>query len=253
MADQNSLKSVMDRTMQAIDLRDESEMSNEEDGPDVVISISVYTAHSVWPNGLRVSSMHDLLASNTLADLMRAIPCQSAAIPNASKRIHPEIDLLDRAYVGMEDMVYGPQTRDQVGSSQLLSYLNAKKPGGMKLRSSAVALESVRLGSLTLRMNYPYWIFHAGICEHIWTVDDIHLHHNAEPDHAEYPLTTFLPVSTTPNCGICKTLPAVIAVSSDIRLAESPCLVCKSCWDVLGWPRGDEEIKAVRLIGPRTT
>ncbi|KZO93156.1 hypothetical protein CALVIDRAFT_486495 [Calocera viscosa TUFC12733] len=238
--------------MQPIGLPDEREIDDDSDEPDVVLSISVYTAHSVWPNGLRVSSKHDLLASNTLADLMRAIPCQSAAIPHASKRIYPDIDQLDRACIGMEDVVYGHHPQDQEGISKLLSYLNTKKPSGLSLRPSAVELENVRLGSLSLRMNYPYWIFHAGMCEHIWTIDGVHLHDKSDPDQGTYPLTTFLPGSNAPNCGVCKTLPAVITVSGDIRLGESPCLVCKSCWEILGWPRGGEEIEVMRLIGPRT-
>jgi len=251
MADQNSLRSVMDHSMQAVEQRAEDDLGDDLDDPDVVLSISVYTPHSVWPNGLRLSSMHDLLASNTLADLMRVIPCQSAAIPHTSQRIYPQVDLLDRACIGMEDVVYGRHPQDPEGIAELLTYLGAKQPG-MRVKRSSVAMENVRLGSLSLRMNYPYWIFHAGMCEHIWTIDRIHFHHTSEPEQAAYPLTTFLPGSTAPNCGVCKLLPAVIAVSGDVRLGESPCLVCKSCWDLLGWPRGDEEIKVVRLIGPRT-
>ncbi|EJU04094.1 hypothetical protein DACRYDRAFT_48367, partial [Dacryopinax primogenitus] len=219
---------------------------------EVVISVSVYTAHSVWPHGLRLSSSHELLASNTLADLLKIIPCQSTSIPHAADRMFPEIDLLDRACIGIEDVMYGQHPEDAHSVTMLLQKLNSQTPSPSEIGHSSLELKDVRIGSLSLRMNYPYWIFHAGMCEHVWTVDDIHLHHPSEPQRIDYPITTFLPASITPNCGVCKVLPAILAVSGDLRLDNSPCFVCKVCWDLLGWPQGDIYIKVVRLIGRRT-
>ncbi|KAG8213734.1 hypothetical protein J3R82DRAFT_10439 [Butyriboletus roseoflavus] len=41
-------------------------------------------------------------------------------------------------------------------------------------------------------------------------------------------------------CKACAKVPAVLTVVGDIRLGESPCLLCAPCWRNMGPPRGED-------------
>ncbi|KAG1744376.1 hypothetical protein EDB19DRAFT_1694817 [Suillus lakei] len=42
-------------------------------------------------------------------------------------------------------------------------------------------------------------------------------------------------------CRACGKVPAVHSIVGDIRLGESPCLLCAPCWRTVGHPHNDHE------------
>jgi len=48
-------------------------------------------------------------------------------------------------------------------------------------------------------------------------------------------------------CKACAKVPAVFTVVGDIRLGESPCLLCAPCWRNMGPPR-EEEAEQVMVV-----
>jgi len=121
--------------------------------------------------------------------------------------------------------------------------------------------------SLPLRINYPYFGIHQGNCQHYFVIEQIRyvvyyivklvnytfsyrLRHPCDPPHSEFPFTVHHSPShmTRPRCRICIKLPATISVIGDIRLGESPCIICKECWAVLGDPTDTEEALNVVVV-----
>jgi snRNA-activating protein complex subunit 3 len=52
-----------------------------------------------------------------------------------------------------------------------------------------------------------------------------------------YPLTLAIQPIMIDMCRGCFKVPAVWAVQGDIRLGESPCMLCAPCWRKMGMPR----------------
>ena len=48
-------------------------------------------------------------------------------------------------------------------------------------------------------------------------------------------------------CKACCKVPAIISVVGDIRLGESPCLLCMPCWRAMG-PAKDEGVTVSQLV-----
>src|SRR5216683_1470598 len=123
------------------------------------------------------------------------------------------------------------------------------------------------LSSLSLRLNHPYWLLHHGNCEHFLVVDQIRhvvsfsnacrlvelffsfsLLHTDDPPSG-YPLTTGITPPLLGNCRVCSKVPAVYSIVGDMRLGESPCILCVSCWRNMGMPKGKdaEDIMVIPL------
>jgi snRNA-activating protein complex subunit 3 len=114
-------------------------------------------------------------------------------------------------------------------------------------------MHDAALSTLALRINSPYWLLHAGDCEHNIVIDEIRyvrlssrvdrvliatlsLKHPSDPIDG-YPLTLAIQPIMIDMCRGCSKVPAVWAVQGDIRLGESPCMLCAPCWRRMGMPR----------------
>lgn len=126
------------------------------------------------------------------------------------------------------------------------------------------------LSSLTLRLNNPYYLLHQGNCEHFVVVDQIRLLHPSDPSPVSsvpnpvpsspllpgtpttvptstnpYPLTLQITPPLPPLCRACTKVPAIFSIVGDMRLGESPCVLCRTCWRIMG--DADEGVLVVPL------
>jgi snRNA-activating protein complex subunit 3 len=133
------------------------------------------------------------------------------------------------------------------------------------------------LSSLTLQLNQPYYLLHQGNCEHFIVVEQIRLVHSSDPSLTSvlppaaavpvqsppsspllsstlipapastslYPLTLQITPPLPPLCRACTKVPAIYSIVGDMRLGESPCVLCKVCWRLIG--DGDEGVMVVPL------
>jgi len=63
-----------------------------------------------------------------------------------------------------------------------------------------------------------------------------------------YPLTLHLTPTLQDLCRACSKVPAVYSIVGDMRLGESPCLLCAPCWRTMGPPKNDEGVMVVPLV-----
>lgn len=63
--------------------------------------------------------------------------------------------------------------------------------------------------------------------------------HPSDPKSG-YPLTLQITPPTLSLCRACSRVPAVYSIVGDIRLGESPCVLCTTCWRTMGMPLGDQ-------------
>ena len=114
-------------------------------------------------------------------------------------------------------------------------------------------------------------MLHQGNCEHFVVVDQIRrvlfsrvvlgvvpdsstrLAHPLDPP-CGYPLTVHVAPFLGDVCKACAKVPAVLTVVGDIRLGESPCLLCAPCWRNMGPPRKEdaEQVMVVPLVRHRS-
>ena len=153
--------------------------------------VSVYNRLAWSYNFVYRGSQHVVLSSNTLEDLYSVIPCPSNEIPDEC--------VMDGTFVGygtgsptrpsgcvvvIEGTAYGDRsTQDDharyvhlsvnINSndhprlcSKLVAYVSKPLSKGPKMRDTS-------FGSLSLRLNHPYWLVHQGNCEHFLVVDQI--------------------------------------------------------------------------------
>jgi snRNA-activating protein complex subunit 3 len=162
-------------------------------------------------------------------------------------------------------------------SSSLLG--DSSKYGGRKLMTeleqlpvdkrpvitrSATSMYETTWASLSLRINQPYWLLHQGNCEHYVVIDEIRSvvqslrafsvnyslsrsRHPSDPPLG-YPLTIQITPPLLSLCRACNKVPAVWSIVGDMRLGESPCVLCEPCWQCMGPPpSGGDEVVAVPL------
>lgn len=119
------------------------------------------------------------------------------------------------------------------------------------LEKAATTTHETKLSSLTVRLNQPYWLLHQGNCEHFVVFDQIRyltplsqlkcsnpssrLVHPSDPQTG-YPLTLQITPPLLDVCRGCTRVPAVWSIVGDIRLGESPCILCDPCWKNMGEP-----------------
>jgi len=60
--------------------------------------------------------------------------------------------------------------------------------------------------------------------------------------HSGYPLTVQVTPPLLDLCRACTKIPAVWSVVGDVRLGESPCVMCEPCWRNMGDPHNDKVI-----------
>ncbi|KAI9442163.1 snRNA-activating protein of 50kDa MW C terminal-domain-containing protein [Lactarius indigo] len=235
-----------------------------------VVVISVYNRLAWSYNFVYRSSQHVVLSSNTLEELHNVIPCPSNEIPDEC--------VVDGTFVRygtgsstrpsgcvvvIEEMAYGDGSTEADYAryvhlsastnpnphprlcSKLVAHVSKPFGKGPKMRDTSFS-------SLSLRLNHPYWLVHQGNCEHFLVVDQIRhvfwpsLLHPHDPPSG-YPLTTQITPPLLGNCRACTKVPAVYSVVGDIRLGESPCLLCAPCWRNMGLPKG-KDANAVMVI-----
>ncbi|EJF65316.1 hypothetical protein DICSQDRAFT_50534 [Dichomitus squalens LYAD-421 SS1] len=227
---------------------------------DALLSVTVYNRLSWGQKILSRASQHVLLSSQSLRDLFEAIPCTSKEIPHEtrdetgtvtgyrSRRSGDDMAVDDDtgAAVCIEDVLYGDcQSEDDYADKvlrQLQSLPEEKRPSLTK----GGPMHDTKLSSLTVRLNEPYWLLHAGSCEHFFTFTTIRLRHPSDPP-VGYPLTTQITPPLCDNCRVCTKVPAVYSVVGDIRLGESPFLICGPCWRWMGNSSDESEVLVVPL------
>ena len=142
-------------------------------------------------------------------------------------------------------------------SSKLVTHISEPLTIGSKMHETTFS-------SLSLRLNHPYWLVHHGNCEHFLVVDQIRyvcsrhtrrlvgrpfflsLLHPHDPPSG-YPLTTQVTPPLLGNCRACSKVPAVYSIVGDMRLGESPCILCAPCWRNMGTPK-DNEAETIMVI-----
>lgn len=169
-----------------------------------------------WP-----AQIIQIYASQTLADLRKAIICRMDEMPEREKSDNSTDGLYDRArFTGakrpseammlVEKTLYGEKCGQ--AASNLLRYLASTKQKQdddsmwTDATGSARDLSEVRFMDLpSIHLHVPYWLCHQGVCEHFWTIDEVRLPTADDPmppsaeSQSEYvtPVTTFLAKSAT--------------------------------------------------------
>ncbi|KZS98456.1 hypothetical protein SISNIDRAFT_481193 [Sistotremastrum niveocremeum HHB9708] len=220
---------------------------------DVLLYITVYDKSASHPYQVWKSSSHILPSTSTLEDIWNAIPCPAKEYPEevlADDGSLVEFDTSRTTDRGPCFCVHGATYGDG-GDAQyaqkVLDYLATckvppnrprvtLKPGGL--------ISDTTLDSLPLILHFPNWILHNGNCEHYFAVTHIRLRHPSDPVDG-YPLTTHLTPVSRGLCRICDFVPASHAIVNDLRLDDSPFVVCKRCLDFLGEPTSYNDSRLV--------
>jgi len=203
------------------------------------VTLSVYNRLAWSHNFVYRGSQHAVLSSNTLGELYDVIPCPSNELPDEST--------VDGTFVGydsvpskhpngyvvvIEDTAYGDGLTENDYAGKLAAHISKPLTIGSKMHDTLFS-------SLSLRLNHPYWLLHHGNCEHFLVIDQIRLLHAHDPPTG-YPLTTGITPPLLGNCRACSKVPAVYSIAGDMRLGESPCILCAPCWRNMGMPKGKE-------------
>ncbi|KAH8107905.1 snRNA-activating protein of 50kDa MW C terminal-domain-containing protein [Cristinia sonorae] len=212
-----------------------------------IVFATVYTPLS-WGHKLSArSSQHALLSSHTLGDLYDIIPCISHEIPQNSLNEHGQSVWNNTArqdsgaVICVEGLLFGDGQSEKDYAERYLEYANALPEKKRPSLSKATAMHDTPLSSLTLSLHTPYWLLHAGDCTHYIVFEQMRLFHPSDPSPASFPLTIQITPPLLDLCRACNKVPAVLSVVGDIRLGESPFVICRPCWEWMGTPGGEEE------------
>ena len=63
-----------------------------------------------------------------------------------------------------------------------------------------------------------------------------------------YPLTTHVTPVMLDHCRACTKVPAVYSIVGDMRLGESPCVLCAPCWRNMGPSKDPDDVLVVPLV-----
>ncbi|KAF8894048.1 snRNA-activating protein of 50kDa MW C terminal-domain-containing protein [Infundibulicybe gibba] len=201
-----------------------------------VIKISIHNRVTWGPSYVSRVSQHSLLSCQTLADVVDVIPCVFKKYPPEVTREGHSTGTTkpDGCVMCVEGVVYGDKYGRANYADKLLSHLQTVSSGSAAYVKATSTLSETPLSSLTLRVGLPYWLLHQGNCEHFVVIDQIRLQHSSDPQTG-YPLTLQLTPSLLDMCRACSKVPAVWAISGDIRLGgDSPCVLCGPCWKGIG-------------------
>jgi len=203
---------------------------NLKPAKDAVVTISAYTRVPWGPSYVNRSSQHALLSSQSLQDVYQAIPCVSNNLPLEAGGLENQSSCV----ICIEGFAYGSGIEGHDYSEMLLEHLAGRKTNcSSKVKKAATSLKDTSLSSLSLRLNEPYWLVHQGGCEHFIVVDQIRLIHSTD-SHSGYPLTLQITPPLLDLCRGCAKVPAVWSIAGDVRLGESPCVLCTPCWRSMG-------------------
>ncbi|KAG8722195.1 hypothetical protein FRC08_005944 [Ceratobasidium sp. 394] len=234
--------------------------------PHAVVELSILTPAPHPPHTPRHSLSLALLESQTLEDISEALVCANRWIPRS---MGVGDGVASGACVVIEGKVYGDGEGDADGkdyAEKLIEYLSTLKAqnqngsAGLSKRDKdaimvldeqlmiGLPMLNTRLDSVPWKLHKPYWFMHDGGCVHWIVVSSISLLNQCDPPlptpekPSNWPYVTSLsPVPHRALCRVCSRVPAVLAVSGDTRLGESPSLVCEGCWALLGPPRAGRD------------
>ncbi|KAI0081255.1 hypothetical protein K474DRAFT_1656744 [Panus rudis PR-1116 ss-1] len=241
-ADHNTLRSTKQFSMSP----------DETDSRQAAIFVTVYSPLSWGHRLLARTSQHVLLSSQTLGDLFDIVPCISHELPKhdgtTSGTDYPP-EGSSGAAIWLEGTLYGDGQSTPDYADKLQGIVERLPEEKRPHVNKGALMHDARFDSLSIRLHSPYWILHAGDCEHFFVIDQIRLLHSSDPPPSKFPLTTQITPPLLDNCRICNKVPAVYAVIGDVRLGESPFVVCAPCWRWMGMPQGEEaaEITVVPL------
>ncbi|CAL1707632.1 unnamed protein product [Somion occarium] len=212
-----------------------------------LIFVTVHSPLSWGHKLLARSSQHVLLSSQTLGDLYDVIPCPSNEIPEEVENddgmtnwhfTQPGCGSTG-AVICIEETMYGDAQTERDYSDKLQDLIQRIPEKRRPTLSKGPPMHETNFDSLVIRLHTPYWLLHAGNCEHFLVFEHIRLIHPSDPPLSSYPLTTQITPPLLDNCRICNKVPAVYSVVGDIRLGESPFVVCAPCWRWMGMPKGE--------------
>ncbi|KAF9049958.1 snRNA-activating protein of 50kDa MW C terminal-domain-containing protein [Panaeolus papilionaceus] len=211
------------------------EITDSSDPSTAVLTVSVYNRVSWGPSYVTRLSQHALLSTQTLADLYTIFPCAYKTLPNQ------QLTDADGCFICIEGVIYGDGTAEPDYATKLTAHLDAFKRNDKSVHKASTPLSTTTISSLTLRLNEPYWLVHQGNCEHFIIVDQIRLLHPSDR-RSGFPLTLQITPPLLDLCRSCQRVPAVASVVGDIRLGESPCVLCGPCWKQMGELPHDTEV-----------
>ncbi|KAH9858712.1 snRNA-activating protein of 50kDa MW C terminal-domain-containing protein [Lenzites betulinus] len=227
---------------------------------DAVIHVTVYNRQSWGQRVLSRTSQHVLLSSQTLGDLYAAIPCCSKDLPieiregtgrisgykEDTREEDMVLDMNAGAVMCVEGVLYGQGEVTDEYPEKVMAIASLLPEGKRPIVDKGPPMNVTKLSSLTLRLHEPYWVLHAGSCEHFFAITNIRTRHPSDPASG-YPLTIQITPPLLDFCRVCTKVPAMYSIVGDIRLGESPYLICRPCWRWMGDPKDDSGVLVVPL------
>lgn len=155
--------------------------------------ISVFSKVPWSPCYVSRLSQHAFLASQTLQDICRTVPCAPYAVRVASNSLVQNYGIEDnrtsRSVICIEETAYGDGQEDDYakydetaelvvscshhGVRKLVDHLAAVSKSDYSIQRALGSLSETAISSLSLRINEPYWMLHRGNCEHFIVVEQI--------------------------------------------------------------------------------
>lgn len=212
-------------------------------GNDAVLTISIFNRVPWGPSYVTRLCQHAFLSSQTLRDVYDALPCIYRASSASPSNGNPA-GMKPGVTCCIENVLHSDS--HETSRKVLAHFACLKRPEYVSKPSiAAVSLSERNLASLSLRLNFPYPIIHAGNCEHFMVVEQIRLLHPSDPVSG-YPVTLQITPPLPTLCYACHKIPATVAVVGDVRLGESPSLMCSPCWNAMG--NSDDELVVVTAL-----
>ncbi|PFH53813.1 hypothetical protein AMATHDRAFT_45270 [Amanita thiersii Skay4041] len=223
-----------------------SKSSGTSSQPQAVVIATVYEKVAWNPNIITRISQHALLSSQTLGQLYDMFPCTSKEMPQEIVREGKVVGyectgVASGCVICIEGHAYG----DGKSSFDYAEQIEMVPQNSQAIMKAPTSMYETTFESLPLRLNEPYWLLHAGNCEHFIVLEQIRLKHSSDPVDG-YPLTLQMTPVLLDLCRSCRKIPAVWSIVNDVRLGESPCLMCESCRRNLGGS-GEEGVIMVPL------
>ncbi|KAK0461276.1 snRNA-activating protein of 50kDa MW C terminal-domain-containing protein [Desarmillaria tabescens] len=217
---------------------DSNDSASLADEGCAIITVTIYTKGS---STTMRTSQHALLSSQALGDIIEMMPCASNDLPKeiVSHRPRDQSTQAAKASSGyvvcIGDVLYGDGMDEIDYADKMLQHLATHSLKHRSLTKASESMHDIILSSLSLRINEPYWILHQGNCEHFFVVDQIRLKNVSDPTSG-YPFTLQLTPISLDLCRACYRIPAIWSIVGDLRLGESPCILCGTCWESMGEP-----------------
>ncbi|KAG8915312.1 hypothetical protein FRC02_004566 [Tulasnella sp. 418] len=216
--------------------------------PPALVYLSMYAVVGHIP--LNLTSKHVFLSTHTLGDLVDIFPCASNDIAleildEDGKIIGFDTDTKMDAgacVVGEDGMVWGDGMDDIDYSDRFIEAMKLDPNASQKPVKKGPNLYEALFDTIPLRLNYPYYLVHQGNCQHYFIIDEIRLYHPpTDPPVQDFPITIHTSPVNRHRCRICAQMSATLSIVGDIRIGESPALLCGQCWEALGKPDPEEE------------